>query len=190
MSDRAAAQPDRYTGVAMALHWLVAALVVANLLLAWRIEGLEGAARGAPIRLHKSIGVSILALMLVRLGWRMTHRPPPLAAHLQPLERRLARLVHASFYALLILQPLVGWAMISADAGGRPTRVWGLAPWPRIGLVSGLPPALKETVHGWLGAAHLWIGLAIVVLVVSHVLGAVKHQLVDRDRALQRITPF
>jgi cytochrome b561 len=182
--------PGRYTRIAMALHWAIAVLVLLNLLLAWRFEGLEGAARGAPIRLHKSIGVTILALMVVRLGWRLARPPPPFAAHLGPAERRLARAVHWSFYGLLILQPLVGWAMISADAGGRPTRVWGALPWPRIQALADLTPALREEVHGWLGAVHLGLGLAIAALVVAHVAGALKHQFWDHDGALRRITPF
>lgn len=162
-----------YDGLSIVLHWAIAVLVLTALLLAWRFEGLEGAARGAPIRLHKSIGVTVLVLSLVRPAWRACHPVTPTAG--AEIERRLAKAVHLGLYGLLVLMPLSGWAMISADSAGRPTRVWGLVPWPRLRLLADLPAPLHEQVHGVLGAIHLAIALTLVALIALHVAAAVKR---------------
>ena len=71
---------DRYSAVAIALHWLIAALTLTNIGLAWYFDDLTGLARVAPTQLHKSIGITVLLLSLLRLGWRLVSRPPPLPA--------------------------------------------------------------------------------------------------------------
>ena len=103
----------------MALHWLIALLVIGNLVGGHLVERFEdggpsGQAMAATLMLlHMSSGVTILALTLVRIGWRLANPPPPLPAYMTPLERRLAGLVHLGFYLLLLLLPFSGWAMQS-----------------------------------------------------------------------------
>ena len=182
------ARVERYDGVAIALHWLLAGLILANLLLALNFEQLHGAARGAPIRLHKSIGVTILVLGLARGLWRLARRPPPLPPELSPLTRRTAKAAHAGLYVLMVVTPLSGWAMISADAGGRSTVIWGAAPWPRIRALVDLPPATREVLHTALNGVHLALGLTLAALIAVHVAGAFRHQL-RGVRELERILP-
>lgn len=164
--------------------------MILSLVLAWRFEGLEGAARGAPIRLHKSVGITLLALVAARLVWRLARPPPPFPTEMPRREQVAARAVHWSFYLLLIAQPLVGWAMISADAEGRVTRLWGAVGWPRIKVLAELPPPVRDSVHAALAAAHLWLGLLLVALIGVHVLAALKHRLFDRPHLPPRMPPF
>jgi cytochrome b561 len=188
-SDQAAPPRQGYDRLTVILHWTMAGLILANLALAVVFGGLDGAERGRLIRIHKSIGVTILALALLRLlWWRMRPKIEALNG-LGEGARRLASLVHAAFYALMILMPLSGWAMISADEGARPTVIWGVLPWPKIAPLAALDPAIREQVHAVLGKAHWVLGLTVAALIAVHVAGALLHQFVARERALQRMLP-
>jgi cytochrome b561 len=186
---RAPEPPATYDAVSVALHWTIAVLVLANLLLAWRFEGLDGAARGALIRIHKSAGITVLLLSLLRPLWRALH-PAPRPAGSSDLERRLAKAVHCSLYALLVAMPLSGWMMVSADSAQRPTRVWGLAALPRLEFLAALPPPLREQVHGLLAGLHLALALALTALVAIHVAGALKHHFAASEGGLERMLPW
>jgi cytochrome b561 len=178
-----------YDDMAIALHWIIAAMILANLGLSLVFEGLQGAERGALIRIHKSLGVSILALVVLRLAWRLVGpRVTPLAG-LAPTARRLADVVHKAFYLVLLLMPLSGWAMISADRGGRATLVWGVLPWPRITGLVDLPPAVRDQVHAALALLHLGLGVALAALIGVHVGGVLLHQVFEGRPQLQRMTP-
>ena len=109
------ARTVRYNTVAMSLHWLIAALLIANILIAWYFNTLSGLAKAGPLQLHKSIGISILLLSLLRLAWRFISPPPPLPASMAPWERAAALTVYALFYGVMIGMPLSGWAMSSAS---------------------------------------------------------------------------
>lgn len=188
-SDQAGTPRRGYDRLTVVLHWTMAGLILANLALAVVFGGLDGAERGRLIRIHKSIGVTILALALLRLAW---WRVRPKVAALRGLgegARRAASVVHAAFYALMILMPLSGWAMISADKGGRATVIWGVLPWPKIAPLEALDPAVQEQIHGILGRTHWVLGLVIAALVAAHVAGALLHQFVAREPALQRMLP-
>ena len=171
-------EDGRYTNVAILLHWTIAALIVANLAVGFFQESwLKGT-----MPLHKSIGLTVLGLSVVRLGWRLAHRPPPLPATVRPWEKGLAHLTHWLFYALMILMPLSGWVFTSAGSRKYPTTFFGLFTVPPI---VGQDKALGDTVaerHGQMA----WILLALIVL---HVAGALKHRFVDRDRTLARMAP-
>lgn len=188
-SDQAAIPRQGYDRLTVALHWAMAGLILANLALAVVFGGLDGAERGRLIRIHKSIGVTLLALAVLRLiWWRL--RPKVAALHgLGKVARRLAQGVHAAFYALMILIPLSGWAMISADKEGRATAIWGMLPWPRIAPLVTMEPALREQVHAVLGKLHWGLGVAMAVLVALHVAGALLHQFAAREPALRRMLP-
>ncbi len=82
-------------------------------------------------QLHKSIGVTILLLALCRLGWRLTHRPPPLP-DMPPLQRFAAEAGHVLLYALMLALPLTGWALVSASPLNLPTVLYGVIPWPHL----------------------------------------------------------
>ncbi len=190
MTDAAAParRPSRYSPVAMALHWLIAALIVLEIGLGWRMEGPPGAVTFAVYQLHKSIGIMILLLTLVRLGWRLTHRPPTPETG-KPWERGLAAVVHLGFYGLLLAIPLSGWLIVSASRTGIDTVLFGLIPFPHIPGIPGLEPASKAAVEDAAETAHRLLGWALYGLLALHVLGALKHHLVDRDHGLARMLP-
>jgi cytochrome b561 len=168
----------RYTRVAITLHWLIAALIVANLVIGLLHESLL---KGT-IPLHKSIGLLVLALSVVRLLWRLVHRPPPLPATVKPWERGLAHLNHWLFYALMILLPLSGWVFTSASPERHPTRFFGLFTVPPI---AGQDKALHDAVSG----RHTQFAYLMIALIVLHLAGALKHRLFDRDGTLARMLP-
>jgi cytochrome b561 len=170
---------------AKALHWLVAALVVGMLLLGFAMVWLV-ADLGAKFRLHqlhKSCGVLVFALVLLRLGWRGLNRTvPSLPDGLRPWERSAARLTHRGFYALLLLLPVTGWITASASPLGIPTVVFG---WFELPNPVG-PDGALEGVVSWVHAA---LALALVVLLALHVGAALKHHFVLRDDVLRRMLP-
>lgn len=186
----------QYTRVAMFLHWSVALLMIANAVLGLTASRLpEGTLSGDMLRLlidtHKSIGITVLALSIVRVIWRVTHRPPPLPSVMPGWERVFAHAVHGGLYALIFLLPLSGWAHDSAwvAAASHPMYLFGIVPWPRIGVIMSLAPDLKESLHEWFGTLHTACGYALYALLGLHVLGALKHHWVDRHPVLSRMLP-
>lgn len=181
----------RYTGIAIALHWLVATGIVANVALAWIWPHLADDAVRPAIDTHKSIGITVLGLALLRLLWRWTHRPPALPTTYQRWETGLSHLTHWLLYLLIFAMPLSGWIMDSAyrDAASHPMRLFGLFPWPRIGPVMRLDPATRDRVHDLFGATHVWASYLLYTLVALHVAGALKHEWIDRQPELRRMLP-
>lgn len=209
----------RYSTVAIVLHWAIAALILYNLVSGLLHDTLPREA----FQFHISSGITILILSVARVVWRLTHRPPPLL-EMKAWERRSAHFVHLLLYALILLLPFSGWALVSAKpptgspgaawsmahapgaaapvaitTAGKPaqrprgpTMVWGLfklpllSPITDIGREPGGIPAQRalrdriETAHA-LGA---WVMLALLVL---HIMGALKHQWIDRRRELARM---
>lgn len=172
----------RYSKVAIWLHWAIALLILLNIPL--------GFFRGAfprdwqMIQLHKSIGFTVLALTLVRIGWRMTHRPPPFDAVLKRWETGLAHAVHGAFYLLLLALPISGWVMGSTGTRGNTTNFFWLFP------IGPLPLAPNAELHDNLETLHGWMGWAMIVLVALHVGGALKHHLDGHRHLLRRMAPF
>ncbi len=177
-----AEQGARYSGVAMLLHWLIAIAVIVN----WRLaEGAHEGPREAGASLmatHMAIGMSILILTVLRIIWRLVHRPPPLAAHLARWERGLAHAVHSIFYILLIALPLGGW--IASSLSGRGVDMFGLFTIPALPLGQD-----KQLGHSIFEAHHLG-GNIMIYLIALHIAGALKHTLWDKDGNLWRMLPF
>lgn len=178
----------RYTRVAVALHWTIAACILFNLVTGFFMEGLKGEMKHIVVSLHASSGLTVLALSLVRVVWRLTHRPPPLDAHLSKPERVLAESVHGLLYILMIGVPLAGWAISSASTRkGAGAALYLLMPLPKIGYVEGMPLVQKVAVHDQAVSAHqagAWILLALLAV---HVAGALKHQFIDRQPQFARM---
>ncbi|NPD66857.1 cytochrome b [Lichenicola cladoniae] len=181
----------RYTRTAMALHWLVALLVIANLVLVWTIGWFPDALVRPAIDTHKSIGITVLGLALLRVLWRFSHRPPPLPAEYSSPERAAAHGAHILLYGLILALPLTGWIHDSAfkDAAAHPLRLFGLVPWPRIGPIMALDPVTKEHVHAVWFSIHGLLAYGLYVLLALHLLGVLKHQLFDREPVLKRMLP-
>jgi cytochrome b561 len=183
--------PEKYTRTAVALHWLIALGITINVLLIWTVDSLPKAWERSMIDTHKSIGITVLGLAIMRLLWRATHRPPLLPQAYPRWERRSAHIAHALLYLLIFALPLSGWLHDSAwkDAASHPMKLFGLIPWPRIGAVMSLEPATKESMHDLFGTAHALFGYALYVLFMLHIGGALKHQFIDKHRELQRMLP-
>ena len=181
---------ERYTRTAVVLHWLLALLIVGNVLLALSVDFLPDGWVRAAIDTHKSIGITALGLVLMRLLWRVSHRPPPLPQAYASWERAASHVAHGLFYALMLALPLSGWMHDSAwkDAATHPMQLFGLFAWPRIGLIGALPPAMKESLHALLGSVHTALGYGLYALLALHVGAALKHQWIDRQPELQRMS--
>jgi cytochrome b561 len=138
---------------------------------------------------HKSIGITALGLVLMRLLWRVGHPPPAMPAGYAGWERRLAGLAHLLLYTLMLALPISGWLHDSAwkDAASHPMRLFGLVPWPRIALIAGVEPVAKETLHNVFGILHTGCGYLLYGLLALHIAGALKHQWLDRQPQLQRM---
>lgn len=182
----------RYTTTAIVFHWLIALGIVLNVALAWTWPNLLPDAQVRPaIDLHKSVGITVLGLAIMRLLWRVTHRPPPFPRGYARWEATTAHVTHWLLYAILFAMPLTGWIMDSAyeKAATTPMYLYGLVQWPRIGFITALDPATKKAVHDGFGAAHSLIAWAVYGLFALHVAGALKHQWLDGTKELQRMWP-
>lgn len=171
----------RWGSVSMGLHWLVVALI---LLMAWiglRMGDMpNGPDKIATYALHKSVGISILALAVLRLAWRAVAGAPAHVAGTPPWQARIATLAHVALYALLLAIPLSGWVVNSS--AGFPLQWFGLFNLPAIaGKDQGLH-ALAEQVHEWL----FW---TLVLVAVAHAAAALHHHLFLRDDTLARMLP-
>lgn len=172
----------RYSGVAMAFHWIIAILVIMNWRIAETAEHLEGPDAGAVWNYHKAWGITILVLTLGRIGWKLAHPGPPFPPHHQPWERALARTVHSAFYVLLIGLPLGGW--LANSLIGRTIDFFGLF------TIPALPVGANKELGGQIFDAHAAGGTILLLLVALHILGVVKHLVIDRDGELFRMLPF
>ena len=172
---------SRYTGAAIALHWLTAMLVVANLLLGVSMVQLPISPRKLHWYLwHKSIGITVFALTSGRLAWRALHRPPPPVA-MPPWQRRAAAASHALLYVLLFVTPISGW--IYSSATGVQVVYLGMFPLPNL-----VPKdkALADTLR----LVHIGLNSLLFAVVCIHVAAALKHHFVDRDTVLVRMLPI
>jgi cytochrome b561 len=180
---------EKYTPVAVILHWLIAALIGANICLGLGANYVSDVLVRPMVDLHKSIGITVLGLALLRLAWRLTHRPPALPADYGRWEARAAQVAHVALYILIFALPVTGWIHDSAwsAAASHPMSLYGIIPWFRLGFVTGLDPATKDAVHTLFGTAHTYLGYALYVVLALHVMGALKHQFFDKQPELQRI---
>lgn len=178
----------RYTKTAIVLHWVIAALMVCNVLMIWFVDHYPEAWVRPVIDTHKSIGITVLGLALMRILWRISHRPPALEVKTKK-EKLAAHIAHGILYVLMIAIPLSGWLHDSAwkDAAAHPMKLFGLLDWPRIAFIMNKEPVLKEQLHDIFGNIHSLLGWALCALFVLHVAGALKHQFVDKQRQLQRM---
>ncbi|MGV2289143.1 cytochrome b [Trinickia sp. YCB016] len=181
----------RYSRTAMILHWLIAAGILCNVALGLSADFLPDDWIRPVIDTHKSIGITVLGLVLLRILWRVAHRPPPLPKAFPAWERASAHVAHLLLYVLMIGLPLSGWLHDSAwkDAATHPMTLFHLVPWPRIGFVMNLEPAYKEHMHDVLGAVHTWFGYVLYAVLALHIGGALKHELIDRESVLRRMLP-
>ena len=137
-------------------------------------------------QLHKSFGLSILALALFRLGWRLTHKAPPLPAAMPGWQKFAARAVHWIFYALMILTPLAGWAIVSVSPTDIATKWFGLFTVPHLPFFGG---ETSDALEKMMEERHEFLAFSMLYLLGLHVAAALKHQFIDKDVVLRSILP-
>ena len=190
----------KYTNVAIVLHWLIGIAILFMFVLGWFMTELpketpkttsfdifnlglitwgveeEQSQRSFYFNLHKSIGLSLLVLIVLRMYWRFTHRPPAFLNSMKLWEKRLAKATHHSLYLLMFLIPLSGIIM---SAGSK----YGIK-WFGIKVIPGFDDkAIRELFYEF----HEIFGLLLLLILILHILGAVKHSIVDKDGTLRRM---
>jgi cytochrome b561 len=171
-----------YTPVAKALHWLVFAILVAQFGVAWTMPHIgRNTVPETLINLHFSLGILVLGLAIVRLGWRWTHPEPMPLDGLPPWQVKSARAIHFALYLLLFILPVLGW--INASYRGFAVSFFGIFK---------LPAAVEKGAagFGWTGDVHAYLSNYVLLAVVAlHVAVALHHALTRKDGALQRMLP-
>jgi len=237
-NDVSRATRDRYTRVAIVLHWAIAAFILFNLCAGFFIESwLHGTLMEGPptqirwmsLVLHASSGLTVLALTLARVVWRLLNDPPPYPAGMKLWERHTAHIAHFLLYAAMVLMPLTGWAILSAHPppgsrgaavaaefapppGARPVvqpgaapapvvpagvppravMVWNLVPMPVIAPIEaiaeepgGIVP--QHRLHEEFAEWHRVGGYLLIGVLILHIVGALKHQFIDRQSEFARM---
>ena len=174
---------QRYSSIAIALHWLLAVLIIGTFTLGLVMTDIPGL---TPTKLryfswHKWAGVTVLLLAALRLLWRLRNTPPAYPATMPVWQARAAHALHGLLYVLMFAVPLSGY--FYSLAAGVPVVYFGLVPLP---VLIDADPALKPV----LGAVHYWLNMLLAALVALHVLAAFKHLLFERDGVMQRMLPF
>lgn len=183
--------PKTYGAVAKLLHWLIAIAIIGMLAAGKYMTDLEiGQDRFDLTQLHKSIGLTILGLTLLRILWRLVNRQPELPAHMSALERMAAKGTHVVFYALMLAIPLSGWALASASKYNIPTVYFGTVEVPHLPYISTLPRDEKKDAEDIAEEAHELLANLMILLLALHIAAALKHHFWDRDDVLTRMLPF
>jgi cytochrome b561 len=192
---------SRYTKTAIILHWLIALGVFVMFALGWYMSDLpkeapklmsldvfdlgiytwqfaeETSARAFYFNLHKSIGVTLFALILIRIFWRITHRPPAMLPSLKAWERKLATGAHHLLYLLMVALPVSGIIMATYSKYG--------IKWFGLDLIQGLD---DKNMREFFKESHEVIGVIILLVIILHIAGALKHQFIDKDETSKRMS--
>ena len=172
---------QRYGAVAQGLHWLIAAMILGMFGLGWYMVRLPLSQQKFDLyQLHKWIGVTIFGLAALRLVWRLGHPAPPLPPAMPAWERTAARLSHGLLYALLFVQPMIGF--LQSNAANFPVVLWGVLP---------LPPLIgpNEPLSDILLHVHHFGAFLFMLLVLLHVAAALRHHFLLKDDVLRRMLP-
>ncbi len=172
---------SRYGLVSQLFHWLIVGLILFQYTWAWRIDNAEGfRLRLELVTQHKTIGMLVLGLAVLRLLWRLFNRPPPLPAAMPRWERQLAALGHWLLYGLILALPLSGW--LYSSAAGLGDFWWGPVDLPSLIAADEAREAIFEQVHGALA-------LSLAVVAAGHALAALRHHFIRKDDVLKRMLP-
>ncbi len=192
---------NRYTKVAIILHWLIAIAIFCMFALGWWMHELpkeapkqmafdlfdwgiytwqlseEASPRTFYFNLHKSVGVTLFALILFRVFWRFTHTPPAMLTSYKAWERKLATAAHHILYLLMVAMPVSGILMAINSK-------WGIL-WFGMDLIGGND---NKPMRDFYKEMHEFIGTLLLVLILLHIVGALKHKLIDKDETMKRIS--
>lgn len=172
---------SRYTTIAIVLHWTMAILLISQIIGGVYMHKLPNSANEKfdLYQLHKSFGLSILILSVVRLGWRFSHKATALPADMANWERLAARSIQWAFYGLMLIIPLIGWAMVSVSPKDIPTFLFGVIPWPHLplaGIVSD-----RAAAEGLAAEFHEYLAFLFAGLIALHIGAALKHRFIAKD---------
>jgi cytochrome b561 len=176
-----ATQTARYTRTAIVLHWLIGAALLAQMGFGWLLTEIprQTPERGYYVNLHKSTGITLALFIVLRLLWRLWHRPPALPASVARWQRQAALVMHRLLYGLMLLMPLSGYVASNFSPHGLKYFGHALAPWgPDL-------PAVYRVLNG-VHVASAWL---LAVLIALHVLAALHHALIHRDGVVSRMLP-
>lgn len=192
MTDTASTHTSRYSTVAIILHWVIAACIISLVFVGWWMESLRHQAIAGEISFeftqavfnwHKTVGITVLILSILRLIWRLTHTPPALPDGMKWWEKAASHGAHGAFYVLMIGMPIGGW--LAASATNFPTQLFNL---PGFVLPT-LPVPQTEAFYELASTAHGMGGFFILLVLFLHVAGALKHHFIERDGVLARMIP-
>lgn len=183
--------PGRYTAVAILLHWLIALgilTLIAIGLIMTQLQATIGPMETFKLyQLHKSIGITVLLLAVIRILWRFTHKPPALPAEMPAVEKSAAHGLHWLLYVLMLGLPLTGWAVVSSSPFNLPTVLYSLIPWPDLPILPHLAnKAAVSHVLAWVHAYGAWI---LIGLLAVHFGAVFRHHIIKRDGVLLRMMP-
>lgn len=183
---------ERYHRVAIFFHWLIAALVLANLALGLvmvgeLLAGVSTSLRYSLYQWHKTLGVMVLLFTLGRIYWRITHHPPMLPPSMPAWERRAANYTHFVLYFFMLALPLTGWLMVSASTLNIPTLLFGAIPWPHLPIKPWL--ADQAGFAKQMSGLHGLLAYIFIALLALHIGAALRHYFWLKDQVLQRMLP-
>lgn len=191
--DQRPAATARYTSVAIVLHWTIAIAIIFQLgsgqwMTHWAPENSQ--LTFDTYQVHKTVGLIILALSLARLYWRLSHKPPAPQPNWGVWEHRAAHAAHIAFYALMIGAPLSGWLMVSVSPTAIPTffAMVESLPFAHLPGFAGWSAEAKALAEDWLILIHEVFAKSIVVILLLHVAGALKHHVFEGDGTLRRMS--
>jgi cytochrome b561 len=170
-----------YTATAKSLHWFIALMLFGMFALGFYMVDLPLSPQKLQIySWHKWAGITIFMLVLFRLAWRLTHTPPALPDSMGKFAKWLAHSGHWVLYLLMLVIPLSGWLMSSAK--GFQTVWFGVLPLPDL-------LSRDRELGTLLAQVHTWLNLLFIALLAGHILAALMHQFVSKDRLLERMLP-
>jgi cytochrome b561 len=193
--------PSRYTKTAIVLHWLIAIFIALMFVLGWFMAELpkeapkqlaydlfdlgvytwqlaeEASPRTFYFNLHKSLGLTVLALIVLRILWRITHTPPATLSSYKAIEKKVATATHHSLYLLMLAVPVTGLIMaINSKYGVK---------WFGMDVIAGLD---NKPMREFFECTHEFVGIVLLVLISIHLLGALKHKFIDKDDTMSRMS--
>lgn len=184
-----ATRSERYSTVAITLHWVIAVAIIGMIFGGWYMSDLPDGAPGQYFlyQTHKSIGITILLLTVARIIWRVMNPPPALPDDMNGLEKTASHLVHLGFYGIMIALPLTGWLYSSVSIKlDVPTVLFGLISWPDVPFVEGLKTETASGVVNFIHSKLAWVTFGLLAL---HVAGALKHEFSAEEGVLKRMLP-
>ena len=184
-----AEQSERYSSVAIALHWIIALMLGLMIALGKNMHSADGRPIEWMFQLHKSVGITILVLMIARLIWRWNNKPPALPAGMKPIEKTASHGVHIGLYVLMFALPITGWIMVSASPFAIATVLYGTIAWPHLPGLAELALETRQSIYPKIANVHELLSWALIALFALHLIGAIKHELSDDEGVLKRMIP-